>query len=69
MTLYQLLKEGCEVKFPCGYILKGDPDSGYIETEVELAGERSPDGLRALDKDGTRLALSDVRHYEKSMKE
>jgi hypothetical protein len=65
MTVFELLKQGCEIKFPSGYILKGDPDSGYIETNIELCGEVHTDGLRSLDKEGTRLALNDAKWYEK----
>lgn len=65
MTLYELLKEGCTITFPSGYILVGDPDTGYIDTRIELAGERYDDGLRLLSKDGTRLALNDARQYAK----
>jgi hypothetical protein len=68
MTLFELLKEGCEVKFPSGYILKGDPDNGDIDTAVELAGERHSDGTRVLSKDGTRLALADARKHEQMQK-
>lgn len=63
MTLFELLKEGCEIKFPSGYILRGDIVEHYIDTEVELAGERSSDGVRVLSKDGCRLALADARRH------
>lgn len=69
MTVFELLKQGCEIKFPSGYILKGDPETGYIDTSIELAGERYPDGLRGLNKEGTRLALNDVKHYEKQQRD
>lgn len=69
MTLYELLKQGCTVEFPCGYILKGDPEDGYIECKIKLAGEIHNDGLRSLDKKGTAEALGDVKEHEKRMKE
>lgn len=64
MTLFELLKKGCEIKFPYGYILKGDPETGYIQCETELAGDRYPDGCWELTKEGTRKALADARRHE-----
>ncbi len=69
MTLFELLKEGCTIEFPCGYVLKGDPESNYIDTFTDLAGVRESDGLRPLTKEGTREALADARHYAKRIKE
>lgn len=65
MTLFELLKEGCEIQFPSGYILKGDPEDGYIDTAIILSGIRSGDGLRDLTPQGTAKALADARHYQK----
>ena len=64
MTLFELLKQGCEIKFPSGYVLKGDPETGYIDCFIELAGERYADGLRPLDKTGTAEALKDVKYHK-----
>lgn len=69
MTLFQLLKEGCKVEFPSGYILQGDPSTMYIDCKVSLAGEVSSDGVRQLNKEGTRMALADARKYEQQNKQ
>ncbi len=58
-TLLTLLKAGCEVVFPSGYRLLGDPEAGYIDTENEFGH----DGLRILDRDGVQLALGDEKRY------
>ena len=68
MTLFQLLQEGCEIKFPFGYILKGYPDQEIINTTIVLAGEYSDDGVRDLTTAGTAKALADARWYEKQYK-
>jgi hypothetical protein len=60
-TLLTLLRAGCEVVFPSGYRLLGDPEAGYIDTETEFGH----DGLRILDRDGVSLALGDERHYRR----
>lgn len=62
-TVCDLLKMGCQIQFPNGYILKGDPQSGYIETNIIIAGELSNDGLRPLDETGTVDALNDAMSY------
>lgn len=69
MTLFELLKKGCKVEFPSGYILEGDPQYGYINTATKLAGEIHSDGLRDLTKEGTRLALGDAYRHEAQNKE
>lgn len=63
MTVFDLLKHGCEIIFPSGYVLKGDPDTGYIECAIDLAGERHPDGVRLLDKKGVADALKDAKYH------
>lgn len=65
MTLYELLKEGCTIEFPSGYILSGDTEENYIDTKIKLAGKICGDGIRDLTKEGTRLALADARKYQK----
>lgn len=65
MTLFELLKEGCRIEFPSGYILQGDPEYGYIDTKLKISGIVSGDGLRELTKEGTRKALDDARKYAK----
>jgi len=62
-TVCDLLKMGCQIQFPNGYVLKGDPQSGYIETNIIIAGELSNDGLRPLDETGTVDALNDAMSY------
>ena len=62
-TVCDLLKMGCQIQFPNGYVLKGDPGSGYIETNVIIAGELSNDGLRPLDETGTVEAMNDAMSY------
>jgi hypothetical protein len=63
MTLFELLKKGCTIVYPSGYILEGDPDYGYINTKIELAGEYHSDGVRDLTKEGVRLAQQDEKKY------
>lgn len=65
MTIFELLKSGGKVEFSSGYILKGDPETNYIDTGYNLCGEYYADGLRILDKDGVRLAIADAKKYEK----
>lgn len=60
-TLLTLLKAGCEVVFPSGYRLLGDPEAGYIDEENEFGH----DGLRCLDREGIGLALGDEREYRR----
>jgi len=63
-SVLALLKEGCTIKFPSGYIIKGDPKTSYIDTFIETEDNMVyPDGLRILDKDGVRLALADEKKY------
>jgi hypothetical protein len=61
MSLFELLKKGCTIIYPSGYILEPDLEYGYINTKVELAGEYYSDGLRDLTKEGVRLAQLDEK--------
>jgi len=65
-TVCDLLKMGCQIQFPNGYILKGDPETGYIETNIVIAGELSEDGLRPLDETGTVDAINDAMSYSEN---
>jgi hypothetical protein len=69
MTLFSLLREGCTIIFPSGYILQRDPATNYIDTRFELDGTCVGDGLRELTKEGSRKALEDARKYEQKQKE
>lgn len=63
-TIFQLLKDGCEIKFPSGYIISGDPANGYIDTFFELDGHKCGDGVRELNENGVRLAIADAKQFE-----
>lgn len=64
ITTLALLKMGCSISFPSGYILTGDPKNGYIDTAYSIDGtDKHPDGLRPLDEDGVRLALDDAKKF------
>jgi len=69
MTAYEILKMGGSIEFPWGYKLVGDPESGYIDLYQVLCGENHHDGLRSLDKDGTRLAILDAKKFKQLNKE
>jgi hypothetical protein len=62
-TILNLLKQGCEIKFPSGYILKGDPARNYIDTGFDIGNGYHSDGLRILNEEGVRLALSDAKEF------
>lgn len=62
-TVFELLQIGCQIQFPNGYIIKGDPESGYIETKMILGEELLDDGLRALSETGTVDALNDAMTF------
>ena len=64
-TLYTLLKMGCSVKFPSGYILKGDPQNDYIDLYYS---EGYMDGLQHLTKEGLKKSLQDEKNYVKQLK-
>ena len=68
-TLLTLLKKGCKIEFPSGYILTGDPDNNYIDTGFELEGHYCGDGTRILDRDGVRLAINDEVHFKNTKNE
>ena len=63
-TLLTLLKAGCKVEFPSGYILEGDPSNGYIDTGFDTGCGYSSDGLRILGRDGVSEALKDERYFK-----
>lgn len=65
MNAYDILKIGGTIEFPWGYRLTGDVVSGYIDTTIILAGDEHPDGIRPLDKDGTRLAIKDAYEHKR----
>lgn len=65
MTVFDVLKIGGEVKFPGGYVLKGDIVEGYIDCMIELAGERHSDGVYDLSPEGVRKALKDAKDHER----
>jgi hypothetical protein len=63
-TLLTLLKMGCQVRFPSGYILTGDPRTNYIDTSYDDGCDGTiPDGLQSLNRDGLHLSLKDEQTY------
>lgn len=66
MTAYEILKMGGAIEFPWGYRLEGDVETGYIDTYIILCGAKHHDGLRSLDKTGTRLAIKDAYFYKEN---
>ncbi len=62
-TLLTLLKKGCKIEFPSGYILRGDPKNHYIDTGFDTGVGYSSDGIRILDRDGVRLSINDEIHF------
>jgi hypothetical protein len=69
MQMLTLLKMGCEIRFPSGYILRGDPANNYIDTLYEVERIKYPDRLRILDKEGIKQAVQDERDYRKKIRE
>jgi hypothetical protein len=61
--ILELLKQGCSMHFTSGYVLKGDPVSGYIDTGWLYCSEYIPDGLRTLSLEGLKEALSDAKNF------
>jgi hypothetical protein len=61
--ILNLLKQGCSIHFTSGYVLKGDPVSGYIDTGWLYCNEYMPDGLRVLNEEGLREALNDADNF------
>lgn len=64
-TLLTLLKYGCKVCFPSGYILEGDPEDSYIQERSILSGNMLDEGLRNLDREGVELSLEDEREFRR----
>jgi hypothetical protein len=62
-TVFQLLQMGCQIQFPNGYVLKGDPETGYIETKMIIGDELLDDGLRNLTEEGTVDAINDAMTF------
>jgi len=62
-TVFELLQMGCHVQFPNGYILKGNPDTRFIETSMVIGEEMHDDGLRDLTETGTVEAIEDAMKY------
>jgi hypothetical protein len=62
-TVFELLKMGCQIQFPNGYVLKGDPESGYIDTGFVIVDELLQDGLRNLSEEGTVDAINDAMTF------
>ena len=67
-TLLTLLKQGCKITFPSGYILSGDISNGYINTGFNIGCGYSADGLRILGRDGVSEALKDEKYFIKERK-
>jgi hypothetical protein len=62
-TVFQLLQMGCQIQFPNGYVLKGDPETGYIDTKMIIGDELLDDGLRNLTEEGTVDAINDAMTF------
>jgi hypothetical protein len=63
-TVFELLQMGCQIQFPNGYVLKGDPVTKYIETSFVVGEELVQDGLRNLSEEGTVEAIEDAMKFE-----
>jgi hypothetical protein len=62
-TVFELLQMGCQIQFPNGYVIKGDPETKYIETKFVVGDELLDDGLRNLSEEGTVEAIEDAMKY------
>lgn len=67
-TLLTLLKQGCKIEFPLGYVLQGVPEDRDIREFEVIEGKYYPQGLWTLDAGGVRLAMKDVKKYNSLMK-
>ena len=63
-TLFTLLRMGCFVIFPSGYVLTGDPTNGYIDLSTPFG----KDGCRSLSRCGVLESLKDEKKYRKENK-
>lgn len=62
------LQQGWKIEFPSGYVIEGDPETGYIDTGFTLGEHYVGDGLRILNAEGVRLALDDEFKYAAKLK-
>ena len=65
--LLSLLRQGCTVIFPSGYILERDEDNDLICNKIMTETfEWTGDGYRSLTENGLELALVDEENYFES---
>lgn len=68
-TLLDVLEAGCEVRFPSGYYLKGDPVNKYVDVGFYIENQMLSEGLWHLSKEQLTHALNDERIYRESLKQ
>jgi len=61
--ILKLLKQGCEIHFTSGYVLKGEPDSGHINTGWIYCGEYVPESIKELTEEGLLEAINDATNF------
>jgi hypothetical protein len=65
-TRLEFLQMGGELVFPSGYKLKGDPETGYIDT---FDGMENPDGIWNLNEEGLGNAIKSEQQYRQETEE
>ena len=66
-TLLKVLKQGAEIKYPSGFLLKGLIDVNYIEVGAKIDGIYQKDGLHIMNEEGLKCVLKDKIIYEDGM--
>jgi hypothetical protein len=64
-SILTILREGCTITFPSGYIFNPDIEGGYIELKYDIGNKvLHKDGLEILDITGVTRAIGFQREFE-----